>query len=92
MAIRAQVPLVPMALIGTHELLPIHTLQFYPVPITIVVGEPIETTNYTMRQIDELTQRLSDEICRLYYQHSYLQAPDHPSLEAITTEIPENAV
>lgn len=92
MAIRAQVPLVPMALIGTHELLPIHTLQFYPVPITIAVGEPIETTNYTMRQIDELTQRLSDEICRLYYKHSYLQAPDHPSLEAITTEISENAV
>ena len=27
MAIRAGVPIVPMALIGTHELLPIHTLR-----------------------------------------------------------------
>jgi 1-acyl-sn-glycerol-3-phosphate acyltransferase len=91
MAIRAQVPIVPMAIIGTHELLPIHTGEFYPVPITIAVGEPIETTAYTMRQVEELTNRLSDEICRLYYAHSYLQAPAHPSLEAIT-EIPENAV
>lgn len=90
MAIRAQVPIVPMALIGTHELLPIHTGQFYPVPVTLAVGEPIETTNYSMRQIDELTARLSDEICRLYYKHTYLEAPEHPSLAAIT-EIPENA-
>jgi len=91
MAIRAQVPIVPMALIGTHELLPIHTGQFYPVPITLAVGEPIETTGYTIRQVEELTVRLSDEICRLYYAHSYLQAPAHPSLDAIT-EIPENAL
>jgi 1-acyl-sn-glycerol-3-phosphate acyltransferase len=91
MAIRAQVPIVPMALIGTHELLPIHASQFYPVPITLAVGEPIETTGYSMRQVDELTTRLSDEICRLYYAHSYLEVPAQPSLEAIT-EIPENAV
>ena len=91
MAIRAQVPIVPMALIGTHELLPIHTAQFYPVPITLAVGEPIDTTAYSMRQVDELTSRLSDEICRLYYRHSYLEAPAQPSLEAIT-EIPENAI
>ena len=91
MAIRAQVPIVPMALIGTHELLPIHTLQFYPVPITLAVGEPIETTGYTMRKVDELTTRLSDEICRLYYSHSYLEIPEQPTLEAIT-EVPEGAI
>lgn len=91
MAIRAQVPIVPMALVGTHELLPIHTGQFYPVPITLAIGKPIETTGYSSRQADELTRRLSDEICRLFYAHSYLPAPAEPSLEAIT-EIPENAI
>jgi 1-acyl-sn-glycerol-3-phosphate acyltransferase len=91
MAIRAQTPIVPMALIGTHELLPIHTAQFYPVPITLAVGDPIETSGYSMRQVDELTARLSGEICRLYYVHSYLQAPETPTLEAIS-EIPENAL
>jgi 1-acyl-sn-glycerol-3-phosphate acyltransferase len=86
MAIRAQVPIIPMALVGTHELLPIHTSVFHPVPITIAVGEPIETSGYTTRQSDELTARVRDEICRLFYQHSYLEQPAHPELEAITLE------
>jgi 1-acyl-sn-glycerol-3-phosphate acyltransferase len=91
MAIRARVPIVPMAIIGTHELLPIHTSHFYPVPITVAVGEPIETSGYSTRDIDKLTQRLSDEICRLYYAHSYLDASQRPMLEAIT-EIPETTL
>jgi 1-acyl-sn-glycerol-3-phosphate acyltransferase len=89
MAIRAQVPIIPIALIGTHELLPIHTSLFHPVPVTVAVGEPIETAGYTMRQIDELTARVKDEICRLFYQHSYLEQPAHPQLEAITLEDPQ---
>ncbi|GGH02389.1 lysophospholipid acyltransferase family protein [Silvibacterium dinghuense] len=75
MAVRAQVPLVPIALIGTWELLPIHTSVFYPVPVTIAVGEPIDTIGYTMRDLDKLTARLRDEISRLYYQHSHLEPP-----------------
>jgi 1-acyl-sn-glycerol-3-phosphate acyltransferase len=83
MAIRAGVPIIPMALIGTYELLPMHTKEFYPVPVTLVVGDPIETKNYGMRRIDELTSRVSEEICRLYYRHSYLEQPAKPGLEAI---------
>lgn len=86
MALRAQVPIVPMAIIGTHELLPIHTSVFHPVPVTLAVGQPIETTGMTTRQSDELTARVRDEICRLFYQHSYLEQPAHPELEAITLE------
>jgi 1-acyl-sn-glycerol-3-phosphate acyltransferase len=79
MAIRAQVPIVPMALIGTHELLPIHTSVFHPVPVTLAVGEPIETTGYTMRQIDELTARMKAEISRLFYENTYLKPETHLS-------------
>ncbi len=86
MAIRAQVPIVPIAIIGTHELLPIHTSLFHPVPVTVAVGEPIETTGYTVRQIDDLTTRVKSEICQLFYQYSYLEQPAQPKLEAITLE------
>jgi 1-acyl-sn-glycerol-3-phosphate acyltransferase len=58
LAIRAQVPLVPMALSGVYDLLPIHTHHFYPSDLTLNVGEPIETTGMTVRQTDELTARL----------------------------------
>jgi 1-acyl-sn-glycerol-3-phosphate acyltransferase len=72
MAVQARVPLVPVALVGTYELLPMHTRQFYPQQIKLIVGEPIDTTAYTARQVEELTERLKDEIARLYYAHSPL--------------------
>jgi 1-acyl-sn-glycerol-3-phosphate acyltransferase len=58
MAIRAQVPLVPMALSGVYELLPIHTHHFYPGELTLKIGEPIETVGMSLRQSEELTERL----------------------------------
>lgn len=58
LAIRAQVPLIPMALSGVYELLPIHTHHFYPSPLTLSVGEPICTEGMTLRQVDELNERL----------------------------------
>src|SRR5208283_716047 len=58
LAIRAQVPLTPLAISGAYDLLPIHTYQFYPSRLTLHVGEPIETKGMTVRQIDELTERL----------------------------------
>ena len=65
LAIRAQVPLVPVALIGVYDLLPIHTRHFYPGDITMSVGEPISTVGMTIRQTDELNARLRDAIEQL---------------------------
>jgi 1-acyl-sn-glycerol-3-phosphate acyltransferase len=58
LAIRAQVPLVPIALSGVYDLLPIHTRHFYPSKLTLRAGEPIETKGMTVRQTGELTERL----------------------------------
>jgi 1-acyl-sn-glycerol-3-phosphate acyltransferase len=58
LAIRAQVPLVPVALSGVYDLLPIHTRHFYPGELIMTVGEPIDTTGLHMRQAEELTERL----------------------------------
>ncbi len=62
LAIRAQVPLVPIALSGVYDLLPIHTRHFYPCKLTLRVGEPIETKGMTVRQIGELTTHLRASI------------------------------
>ena len=58
LAIRAQVPLVPIALTGVYDLLPIHTRHLYPGELTVTVGEPIETKGMTVRQTEELNARL----------------------------------
>jgi 1-acyl-sn-glycerol-3-phosphate acyltransferase len=65
LAIRAQVPLVPIGLSGVFDLLPIHARHFYPSELTLRVGEPIPTAGMTLRQMDELTARLKAEIERL---------------------------
>ena len=65
LAIRAQVPLIPMALCGVYELLPIHTCHFYPGELTLTVGEAIETAGMTMRQADELTAQLRKSVEKL---------------------------
>lgn len=62
LAIRAQVPLVPIALSGVYDLLPIHTHHFYPGELTLSVGEPIDTRGMTPRQTDDLSLRLRHAI------------------------------
>lgn len=65
LAIRAQVPLVPMALSGVYDLLPMHTRHFYPGPLTLHVGQPIETKGMTVRQTAELTEQLRNAIAEM---------------------------
>jgi 1-acyl-sn-glycerol-3-phosphate acyltransferase len=72
MALRAGVPLVPLALIGTYELLPIHVYSLRPRPLMIIVGDPIPTAGLTTRDADALTARLYEEIGKMYYQYSDL--------------------
>src|ERR1035437_6722822 len=62
LAIRAQVPLVPIALSGVYDLLPIHARHFYPGELALAVGKAIETTGMTPRDTDALTQRLRSVI------------------------------
>ena len=62
LAIRAQVPLVPLALSGVYDLLPIHTRHLYPGELTLTAGEPIDTKGMTPRQTEQLTAQLRDAI------------------------------
>lgn len=69
MAIKAQVPLVPLALIGTYELLPIHVYHLTPRPLKVVVGDALSTTGLTTRDADALSARLFAAIRELYDRH-----------------------
>lgn len=78
MAIRAQVPIVPMALIGTYELMPMHTYHLQPRPLLLVVGEPISTAGYTSKMADALTERIRDRIAEMYTTHANSNAEHSP--------------
>jgi 1-acyl-sn-glycerol-3-phosphate acyltransferase len=70
MAIKAQVPLVPIALVGTYELLPIHTYHLTPRPLLAVIGDPIATEGMTTKDADALTQRLYETIAAMYHHYA----------------------
>jgi 1-acyl-sn-glycerol-3-phosphate acyltransferase len=84
LAIRAQVPLVPIALDGVYDLLPIHTHHFYPGELTLSVGEPIETKGMTPRQTEELTARLRAAIEQMLAlnDHAGTRASEEAALHA----------
>jgi len=56
-AIKAQVPLVPLTLVGTYELLPIHSYHLTPRPMLAVIGDPISTVGMTTKDADALGPR-----------------------------------
>jgi 1-acyl-sn-glycerol-3-phosphate acyltransferase len=76
MAIKAQVPLVPLALIGTYELLPMHTYHLTPRPLMLVACAPIPTVGMTTKDADRLTTQLMETIAAEYYARSPLSRPD----------------
>ena len=69
MAIKAGVPLVPVALIGTYELLPIHTYHLTPRPLLAVIGDPIPTTGLSTRDAAALTEKLRSAIAAMYHHY-----------------------
>jgi len=71
MAIRAGVPLIPLALIGTYELLPIHVYSLRPRLLKIIVGDALPTEGLTTKDADALTARLHAAITAMYHQHSH---------------------
>jgi 1-acyl-sn-glycerol-3-phosphate acyltransferase len=66
MAIKAQVPLVPLTLVGTYEMLPIHVYALKPQPVKLIVGEPISTVGMSTRDAEALTERLRAVIHETY--------------------------
>ncbi len=88
MAIRAQVPIVPVALVGTHELMPMHTYHLRPRPLLLVVGEPISTAGYTSKMANQLTERVFESISRMYSLHTAMH--DSHSREQLDTAFEEH--
>jgi len=67
LAIKAQVDVVPIALVGMYELLPMDTYHIKCRPLEMRVGEPISTTGLTMRDLEALSARVQKAVEELYY-------------------------
>jgi len=66
MAIKANVDIVPIALIGTYELLPMDTFHIKSRPLEMRIGNPISTSEWTLRNLQGLSAKVQQEIEALY--------------------------
>jgi len=62
MAIKARVPIVPVACSGAHRIMRKRSLAMRPGEILVEFLAPIDSTAYTFEQREELNQRLHDEL------------------------------
>src|SRR5882724_8840853 len=58
MAIKAGVPIVPIACSGAHRIMRKRSLEIHPGVITVEFLEPIDASAYTFEQRDELNRRI----------------------------------
>ena len=61
-AIDQQIPVLPVTVTGTNEILPNKTLALFPGKATITIHEPIETAGMTTNDIDALMQETRQRI------------------------------
>ena len=61
-AIDQQLPLLPITVIGTRDILPARTLHLFPGTARMVVHPPIETRGMSVDQLDALMQQTRDVI------------------------------
>jgi 1-acyl-sn-glycerol-3-phosphate acyltransferase len=66
LAIKSGVPIVPVAILGTYEILPKGKLLMNPGKVQIRVGRPIETKNYSSRDKHELAKVSQEAVTELF--------------------------
>jgi len=73
MAIKAGVPVVPMAIVGAFEALPMNTFVIHPGKMQLVIGKPIATSGYSTREMEKLTEKVKAAIEEMYYSHRVIR-------------------
>ena len=66
LAIKARVDIVPVALIGTYDLLPMDTYHIKCRPLAMRVGRPISTAGLSGHDMQALSERVQKAVCELH--------------------------
>jgi 1-acyl-sn-glycerol-3-phosphate acyltransferase len=64
-AIKAQVPLVPIAVIGTREVLAMGSAVFHRAPVRLRIGDPIPTRGMLLKDRARLTAQARERIVEM---------------------------
>src|SRR5260370_17311191 len=65
-AIKAQVEVVPMAIVGTYEILKMNTWHIKPRPVRLILGEPIATPGFNVPDTEYVSNTSPETLASLY--------------------------
>jgi 1-acyl-sn-glycerol-3-phosphate acyltransferase len=85
-AIKAQVPIIPMAIVGAFEALPMNSFVIRPTPFRLIIGEPIPTSGLVSRDMEALSARVHQAMSDLFYAHSNIPRPA-PQTDAPASDV-----
>lgn len=68
LAIKGEVPILPVAIIGIRDVLPMHSHHLRPGRVTIRIGKPIETAGLHSHDRTAITKRVFEEIAAMQRQ------------------------
>lgn len=86
LAMKSGLPLVPIAIRGTYDVLPASTLILSPGQVKIVVGDPVDVSELSVKQKDELVQSTRASILAMLGQTEEAAAAPLAQLEANRNE------
>ena len=84
-AIKAGVPIVPVAIVGMRDLLPQGSIHIRSGRVMVRVGDPIATSGLTLKDRDGVTERLRGELAKLLGIEISASQASRPA-DAIETE------
>lgn len=67
LALKASVPIVPVTIIGSRQIMPKKSLRLHPGKIVLVIDKPIEVKEYSAEDVDALTNRVQEIITTRFY-------------------------
>ena len=69
LAIKAGVPVVPVTIVGTREVLPPGSLHIHARPVTLTVHEPVPTAGMTLRDVERLILQVRERVASALPPH-----------------------
>jgi len=70
-AIAEQVPVIPIAIVGTYEMLPMNSFHVVPSSVEMIIGRPVATTGMRLRDMDKLAVQVREAIVEMYDAHAH---------------------
>lgn len=75
LALNAGCPILPVTLVGTHYVIPKHTLFIIPSRIRVFLGKPVETSHLSRKDLPKLTEDVRSQMVNDYTKHFSLTGP-----------------